>query len=256
MPAPHCAAMTAFFFARSRQRGAAALEFAVAGAMVLLLGLLGIEAARWQTVRQMAHLALIEAGRAGATAHGHPAPMRDAFLQGLLPLYVGPQGEAGARARLKLGHAALSATSGLTPWRIEILQPDARAFREHGRADLRVQAAPGRRAIDNDYQDLQHARRPARPGSATIFDANTLTLRLTYLHKPLLPPMQAVLALLARADAASYAGQAQARGLLPIQLELEMEMHTHPVDWAGLKPMPPGMVIGACRKMHCGAGRG
>jgi hypothetical protein len=68
--------------------------------------------------------------------------------------------------------------------------------------------------------------------------------------------MQAVLALVARADAASYAGQAQARGLLPIQLELEMEMHTHPVDWAGLKPMPPGMVIGACRKMHCGAGRG
>ncbi|PTN51399.1 pilus assembly protein TadE, partial [Achromobacter xylosoxidans] len=55
--------MTAFFHAPScRQRGAAAIEFAVAGAVVLLLGLLAIETARWQGVRQMAYLALMEAG--------------------------------------------------------------------------------------------------------------------------------------------------------------------------------------------------
>ena len=73
--------MTAFFFACPRQRGAAAIEFAVAGAVVLLLGLLAIDAARWQAVRQMAYLALIEAARAGATAHGNPARMRQAFQQ-------------------------------------------------------------------------------------------------------------------------------------------------------------------------------
>jgi len=256
MPAPHCAAMTAFFFARFPQRGAAAIEFAIAGAVVLLLGLLGIEAARWQTVRQMAHLALIEAGRAGATAHGHPARMRDAFQEGLLPLHAGPQGEAGARGRRDQSQSALTAQSSLTPWRIEVLQPDARAFREYGRAGLRVPIAPGRRAIDNDYQDVQHARQPARPGSPTIFDANTLRLRLTYLHKPLLPPMRALLAVLGRRDAASYAGRAQAKGLLPIQLEMEIEMHTHPVDWAGITPMPQGMVMGACRKLRCGESRG
>lgn len=251
MPAPHCAAMTAFFIARAPQRGAAALEFAVAASIVLLLGLLGVEAARWQGVRQMAHLALIEAGRAGATAHAHPARMREAFLQALLPLYAGAQGETGARRRREQQQAALIAHSGLTPWRIEVLQPDARAFREQGRAGLRVPVAPGRRAIDNDYQDLQHARRPARPGGPSIFDANTLTLRLTYLHKPLLPPIRALLALLGRNDTARYVGAARAKGLLPIQVELDIEMHTHPVDWAGLTPLPVGMVIGACHDARC-----
>ncbi|OXC90751.1 pilus assembly protein TadE, partial [Achromobacter sp. KAs 3-5] len=62
--------MTAFIFpaafrAIRRQHGAAALEFAVAGAAVLLLGLLCIEAVQWQGARQMAHLALTEAARAG-----------------------------------------------------------------------------------------------------------------------------------------------------------------------------------------------
>lgn len=86
MGAPHCAAMTAFIFpaafrAIRRQHGAAALEFAVAGAAVLLLGLLCIEAVQWQGARQMAHLALTEAARAGATGHGDPARMRAAFLR-------------------------------------------------------------------------------------------------------------------------------------------------------------------------------
>ncbi|KAG1259505.1 hypothetical protein G6F65_015294 [Rhizopus arrhizus] len=109
MPAPHCAAMTAFFFACSRQRGAAAIEYAVAGAVEVLLGLLAIEAARWQAVRQIAHLALIEAARAGATAHGEPTRMRHAFQQALLPLHVGGEGTAGkadARRRLERAQAA------------------------------------------------------------------------------------------------------------------------------------------------------
>ena len=250
MPAPHCAAMTAFFFVAPRQRGAAAIEFAVAGAMVLLLGLLGVEAARWQAVRHMAHVALMEAARAGATAHGEPIRIRDAFLQGLLPLHASAQGEAGAWRQLTRVHAEHTASTGLTPWRIEVLRPDARAFREHGRAGLNVPAAQGRRAIDNDYQDLQHARRPPHPGGATIFDANTLALRLTYLHKPWIAPVRAVLATLGRNDA-SYAGVALQHGLLPIQIELEIEMHSHPVDWTGSGRYPAEIVAGACRNARC-----
>jgi len=253
MPAPHCAAMTAFFFASPRQRGAAAIEFAVAGAVVLMLGLLAIDAARWQAVRQMAHLALIEAARAGSTAHGDPARMRQAFQHALLPLHAGADDDArktGARRRQQRAQVGIAALSGLTPWRIEILQPDARAFREHGRAGLAVAAAPGMRAIDNDYQDLQHARRPPRPAGMSIFEANTLKLRLTYLHRPWLPPLRALLAVMGRDDA-SYAGVARANGLLPIQVELEMEMHSHPVDWANKTPWPVGMVVGACRDTRC-----
>lgn len=251
MPAPHCAAMTAFFFAYSRQRGAAAIEFSVAAAMLLLLGLLATEAARWQAVRQLAHLALMEAGRAGATAHGNPVRMREAFLQGLLPLHVGAQGINGARQRLNNSQEALADLTGLHPWRIEVLQPDERAFREHTRPGLSVAVAPGLRVIDNDYQDLQHARRPADPDGRRIFDANTLKLRLTYMHKPLLPPLRALLALLGRHDA-SYGGRAMASGLLPIQIELETEMHSHPADWARKTPQPAGIIYGECRKVRCG----
>lgn len=251
MPAPHCAAMTAFFFARSRQHGAAAIEFTIAGAVLMLAGMLGIEAARWQAARQMAHLALIEAARAGATSHGNPARMRQAFQQGLLPLHAGAQGEAGARRRQQRAQADVSASTGLTPWRIEVLRPGARAFLEHGRPGLKIAAAPGLRVIDNDYQDVQHARRPPQPGSMSIFDANTLALRLTYLHQPSWPPVRALLAMLGRNDA-SYAGVARTHGLLPIQVELEMEMHSHPADWAGRTPRPAGIVYGACRDARCG----
>lgn len=250
MPAPHCAAMTAIFFAAPHQRGAAAIEFAVAGAMVLLLGLLGVEAARWQAVRQMTHVALMEAARAGATAHGDPIPMRDAFLHGLLPLYASAHGETGARLELTRVQAELGKSVGLTPWRIEVLGPNARAFREHGGSGMNVPAAPARRTIDNSYQDLQHARRPPRPGGPSIFQANTLTLRLTYLHKPWLAPVRAVLAASGRNNA-SYAGVARQHGLLPIQIELEIEMHSDPVDWTDSGRYPAEIVAGACRQARC-----
>lgn len=255
MPAPHCAAMTAFFFvppcrSARRQLGAAAVEFAVAAAIVLLLGLLSVEAARWQAARQMAHVALMEAGRAGATAHGDPARMRAAYLQALLPLYADTQGPAGAARRQERALAELAQATGFHPWRIEVLLPDEQSFREHARPDLKVASAPGLRAIDNDYQDLQHARRPPRPGAGDIFHANTLKLRLTYLHKPLLPPLRALLAMLGRGDD-SYAGQARTKGLLPIRIELETEMHTHPVDWARKTPRTAGIVHGACSRARC-----
>ena len=255
MPAPHCAAMTAFFFtppsvAAGRQQGAAAVEFAVAAAIVLLLGLLSAEAARWHGARQMAHLALMEAARAGATAHGDPARMRTALLQALLPLYADAQGPAGALRRQEQALAELAEVTGTHPWRIEVLLPDEQSFRDHARPDLKVAAAPGLRAIDNDYQDLQRARQPSLSGDRDIFHANTLKLRLTYLHKPLLPPLRGLLAVLGR-DEDSYAGLAQAKGLLPIRVELEMEMHTHPVDWARKTPRTAGVVHGACSRVHC-----
>ena len=96
-------------------------------------------------------------------------------------------------------------------------------------------------------------------------------MRLTYLHKPLSAPLRALLVALARGaqtpparqgaaftpglaadDARGYAGQALARGLLPIVVELDMEMHSHPADWSRLRPWPGGMVSGACRRLRCG----
>lgn len=219
MPAPHWPAMTAFFVAsrsgaaRPLQRGAAALEFTLVAPLVLLLALGTVEAVRWQLTRQVVHLALLQAARAGATAHADPARIRAAFQQALLPLHAGNGGDAGARRRQASAQARIAASVGASPWRIEILRPDL-------------------------------------PDSRGIFLANTLRLRLTYLYRPLLPPLHALLAALAGADG-SYAAAAWANGLAPIAMELELEMHSHPVDWRGGQPYPAGMVAGACRSLHC-----
>lgn len=138
MPAPHWPAMTAFFLPRrsssssfapgvasSRvpQRGAAALEFTLVMAVLLSVAALVVDAARWQVTRQIAHLALMEAARAGSTGHADPTRIRDAFLKALLPLHAGPQrGTAGRR--LADSQERIAARMGTAPWRIEILQPD------------------------------------------------------------------------------------------------------------------------------------
>lgn len=255
MGAPDCAAMTALIFfcdfrVAGRQHGAAAIEFAVAGAIVLLVGLLSVEAARWHGARQIAQLALMEAARAGATNHGDPSRMRTAFLEALLPLHADADGQPDAWRRLDRTMADMKTLMGAPPWRLEVLLPDDQSFRQHGRPGLSVAAAPGLRTIHNGFQDLQHARRPPRPGGQDIFLANTLRLRLTYLHKPLLPPLRALLTVLGRQDG-SYTGHALAKGLLPLEVELEQEMHSHPVDWAQRRPHPEGVVYGDCRRMQC-----
>ena len=95
-------------------------------------------------------------------------------------------GAATATWRRRVASGARPARGGAVGGRASVAhrgaRPDARDFRTPGGASNRP--GSGLPAIDNDYQDLQHARRP--PGQATdIFQANTLSLRLTYLHKPL-----------------------------------------------------------------------
>ena len=183
-------------------------------------------------------------------------------------------GAATATWRRRVASGARPARGGAVGGRASVAHRGAAPRRPRlppaRQAGLRIAPAPGLPAIDNDYQDLQHARRP--PGQATdIFQANTLSLRLTYLHKPLSAPLRALLVALARGaqtpparqgaaftpglaadDARGYAGQALARGLLPIVVELDMEMHSHPADWSRLRPWPEGMVSGACRRLRCG----
>lgn len=225
MPAPHWPAMTAFFRVpsppRPRQSGSAAVEFTVAAGMVLLLALLAFEGARWQLTRQVAHLALLQAARAASTERADPIRMRTAFLRALLPLHAGPGGETGARLRQARAFERGAALMGTTPWRIEILLPEPTA------------AVP---------------RQPRDPAQDR---AGRLRLRLTYLYRPLLAPVRALLALLASDDGGHYAGRARARGLAPIGLEIEMELHSGPTDWRARGPYPAGMVLGACRRLRC-----
>ncbi|WP_170941499.1 pilus assembly protein [Bordetella genomosp. 7] len=191
------------------------MEFAIAAPPLLLLAMLVIEATHWQLAWQRTYVALVEAARAGALHHGHPEVIARAFAS-----------HAGADA------AGVPPTQDGGPahgWRIAILQPAPEAVRAHARAGLRVPGAAGRIAASNDYQAEHHASRGAIAGH-TIYDANTLWLRLTYPHRPLAPLTRTLLRTVADA-AGPCARPWLAKGLLALRLELRIEMQSHPVDW-------------------------
>ena len=98
------------------------LEFSLVAFPLLLLGVLIIEAAHWHTVRQLAYVALLDSARAGATQHGRPDVMEQAFAQAMLPRFVDADGRA--RDRQRLSWSRIQRLAEMPPWRIEILRPD------------------------------------------------------------------------------------------------------------------------------------
>lgn len=256
MRAQHYVLMASFSLYRPkrplglRQRGSALAEFSIVAMALLCLGLILPEAAHWHTTRQVLHLALMEAARAGATDHGRPAQIARAFEIGLLPLHVTAQGPQAAQQKLRRKQEKLRARTGLLPWRIEVLSPDAQAFRGHTSPSLVVPGARGLRAINNHYQRLQHEN-AITPAATSIFEANTLSLRLTYLHEPLIPMWRVLLKSLGKSGP-NYVEQAFARGTLPIRVRLDMDMQSHPVDWGARGVSPNGHIVyGACEHIQC-----
>ncbi len=71
--------------------------------------------------------------------------------------------------------------------------------------------------------ELRQARR-------SIYEANTLTLRLTYALKPLVPGIAGVLRTIGKGSN-TPAGRIMARGHLPIRCEISLMMQSHPVEW-------------------------
>jgi hypothetical protein len=224
-----------------RQYGAALVEFTIVSLPLLLCGLALPELAQWQLVRQVVHLALVEAGRAGATEHAQLAAMQVAFEQALRPLHAGlnPAG------RIQATFKRIERLTGLPPWQIEVLQPGQDAFRDFADPGLPIAQTLGRPAIRNNFQTEQHARyRTLWPGGVgprsgkTVFEANVLHLKLVYLHEPMLPWLRALLKKLGKTTG-SYGQRAMAQGgMLPLTLELEMDMQSHAVNWSSRLPLP------------------
>jgi len=201
-------------------RGMAATEFVLVSIPLLLAGLGAFEAARWNLARQAVSLALLEGARAGAVSHADPVAIRVALQKGLQPLGEGPRRLPG----------------GQPPWQIDILSPRAGHF-----TDFPGPRSNGMRTIHHAYQDLQHQRAlaaglPGGRGMAsgdTIFGANTLSLRLHYLHVPIVPGMRSFLRQLGSVlPDDGFAAQAMRRtGALPIRQTVSITMQSSPWDW-------------------------
>lgn len=244
------------------------IEFVIAAFPVLFLGLGSIELSHWFITRQALSLALLEATRAAITDHNRPGRIIAAFEQALRPLHA----SATAAATDQRLHAALArrqATMDDAPWQIEVLSPSEHAYTDFSDMHLRIDGAPGRPAINNDYLAEQHQRHQALgwtqghgPVSGqTIYEANTAVLRLSWLHEPHLPLIRPILRALGNPEG-SYRQRALARGYLPMTRQIALLMQSHPVHWADdpsakvlYRPEGNGPVR-ACSGWLCNSGGG
>ncbi|WP_397475958.1 TadE/TadG family type IV pilus assembly protein [Pusillimonas sp.] len=223
--------------APGRQCGASAIEFTLVAIPMLLVGLGAVELSRWFFVKQAISLALLEAGRAGITDHARPATIEQAFEQALLPLFP-RTGTQTSLQRLQKTLARRQEATGASAWQIRIVSPDTAVFQDFASSQAAVAGATGLAVIDNNYQAEQHqgylqqgwleGRGPI--SGATIFDANSLVLHLSYMHEPLVPGMRALMGVLATGSH-RHAQAALAGGYLPMQQTLRLTMQSHPVAW-------------------------
>jgi len=242
------------------------VEFLLVAVPVLLLGLGSIEVIHWFHVRQVAGLALLQAARAGSVQHMQPAAIAQAFEQALRPLFTGATLQ-NTDARLQRVMRQRSQALQGAPWQIRIVQPDAHAFAQFAAPALAIARSSGRAAIRNDYQYEQHQQRGQTQDTGNvntphIFAANTLVLRLTYPHPPLLPGLGRLLSSFA-SRTGGYTQQALAVGLLPMVREVRLEMASHPVLWPSLPDgrvihadapdAPSGVTVAPCAGLWCQA---
>lgn len=246
----------------SRQSGASVIEFSLVAVPLLLVGLGSIEVAHWLLARQAVSLALLQAARAGTTDHGRPATIENALEHALLPLFPGGSRRSASQAQAAAFAQRLNETGG-APWQIEILSPTAAAFDDFADPAIAAGGHPATLAtppINNNYQLEQHRRHVAagwpdglgpRSGQS-IFEANTLVLRLRYLHEPVLPGIKNLLRLLGN-EGGTYGQRAMARGgYLPITRDIALTMESHPMLW----PLPANGKFVAPQSQQTMTGRG
>lgn len=223
------------FLSDTRQGGAGAAGFLFSAIPILLLGLGGVETAHWLLLRQTLGLALVQAGRAAIVHHAQPDILAQAFESALRMVYVQPQQrhEALAWRRQQLGGTA---------WQIRVLQPTRGSFSDHADPTLTaVRTPPGMPLIRNDHQRVQHQQRLAQGwvggqgpvSNQTVFQANTLTLELSWPHRPVVPGVGALLRLMA-SQTSGYRQQILSLGLLPITRSASLAMQSHPALWPDL----------------------
>lgn len=212
------------------------IEFTIVALPLLLLALGGLEISHWLFTRQAVGLALLDAGRAAITDHNRPSRIVNGFEHALQPLYAAP----GAMSIQRLRNALASRQKRLNaaPWQIEVLSPSPHAYIDHADPNVKVNGASGHSVINNHYLAEQDQRRRNQGwadgrgpvSDQTIYEANTLVLRLSWLHEPRLPLLTPLLRALGN-PAGNYRQRGLAQGYVPMVRQLVLLMQSHPVHW-------------------------
>ena len=178
----------------SKQRGASALEASLAVVPVLLVCLLGVELVHAHQVKQLASLALQEAGRVASVTGANHNQVNRAFAQALAPRFATVGRTANASDRQDATLARYRRTYALPLWQLKL-------------TDVK-----GLNAQPHAFRAVQ--------------------LDLIYLHEPLQAWLRHVLKQSTRWLSASRNGlivQAQQQGLVAMQLSRKAVIHSNGV---------------------------
>lgn len=210
-------------------RGAASLEFIAIAIPLFLLGLGGVEFAHWYSTRHMLNHALMLAARQASLKHAHPDSIEQSFEEALNPLFAQTPNPTLYRQKYLLQTQTNLQTAA---WRIRVLSPKSSHFIDFHRDDLEIAQQTGLASIDNNYQKEQDARLGIGAISQeTIFNANTLSLSLSFPYQPIVPGMGLLFQQISEFFSDDYNKNIASHGYLPIQAQLSVMMQSHPVQW-------------------------
>lgn len=202
---------------RRVQRGASAIEFAIAAPIVLLLGLGALQWALVFHARQAIEHAAIEAARSGSVGNALPGPIETGLARGLLPYWstlpeirtLGDRELATAAARVRLQQARAAG------WVvIRRIAPTRESFADWAEPALDDWGRPvaGLLEIPNDNLHYAEQRAPAdgaagthlglpvgRRSGQTLLDANLLKIEIVYGVPMTVPLVGRIAALAGRA---------------------------------------------------------
>jgi hypothetical protein len=199
---------------KSGHRGAAMLEFLLAGVLVLLPATFAIlEFAQLTAARNALNFAAFEAARAGAVSGASVPVMRGALVRGLVPLFAPLQ--VGARNAAEGDASAAIARAWLEVNRPDLTRLDIENPRQPAVEDFGV-IEQGRRVIPNDGIEF---RNPIGASSGqTLRDANVLAVRIRYCRPLVMPFVSRMIPALLRPTTTDlFELGCLARGRLPLE---------------------------------------
>lgn len=214
----------------SKYYGISTVEFLFAAIPIFMIGLGSYETTRWYNTKHVLNLALVEASRQGALHHAKPASIETAFEKALKPLFSSALTSPSTRLTTYLKKTGIQLNDA--PWRIIIENPRREHFIDFHRNDLPIAQQTGLLAIDNNYQQEQYQHKKIGVLSqSNIFQANTLTLSLTYPYEPIVPGLAYLFKQLNLFQHDHYSKNMMSKGFLPIRQTISISMQSHPVAW-------------------------
>ncbi|MRX20114.1 OmpA family protein, partial [Pseudoduganella sp. FT9W] len=244
--------LTWFLAKNSELYGAAIVELAVVAPVLTVLGL---SAAQYSSLffakNQVNHAAFL-AARAGSVGNASIDAIKQAYIQGLVPMYGGGSTPAELAKSLANATEAVNGKDGPGAY-IEMLNPTKEAFEDWNDEKLQTLLdTKGKRVISNRGLGLSTDAVRANSGESRQ-DANLIKLRIMQGIKPAVPVVGSIYtAYLKYLDTGSDANRSALiqKGLIPVVTNVTMQMQSdaiepdHPVSSPGSgnggNPVDPG----------------